>query len=140
MALLVGEMFLPSFGILGIGGMVSFVLGSLFLFDTPESSLAVDVEIIYAAAATLGVFALLVGYLVVRAQRRPTSLGGEGMINMQAEVRQRIPGGRQRGKVFVHGELWNAVAAEPVETGSAVRVTAIDGMDLTVTALSEKES
>ena len=139
-ALLVTELFLPSFGILGIGGLVAFVLGSLLLFDTPESSLAVDPAIVFAAAATFGTFTLIVGYLVVRAHRNPVSLGREGLIGQAAEVRQRIPGGNQRGKVFVHGEYWNARANEPIDPGEMVRVTAVDGMDLTVTAEAVKEN
>lgn len=139
-AFLVAELFLPSFGVLGVGGLVAFVLGSLLLFDTPESQLAVDPMIVYAAAATFGGFTLIVGYLVVRSQRSPTALGGEGMIGQLAEVRQRIPGGTRAGKVFVHGEFWNARARVPIEAGTFVRVTAIDGMFLTVAADTEMEA
>ena len=138
-ALLVSELFLPSFGVLGIGGIVAFVLGSLLLFDTPESQLAVDPLIIYSAAATFGGFTMIVGYLIVRSQRSPVSLGTEGMVGQSAEVRQRIPGGVRPGKVFVHGEYWNARAATEIEAGSVVRVTSIDGMNLTVRPVGEKE-
>lgn len=139
-ALLVAELFLPSFGILGIGGLVAFVLGSLLLFDTPESQLAVDPMLVYAAAATFGTFTLIVGWLVVRTQRRPAVLGREGLLGLTAEVRQAIPGGARAGKVFVHGEYWNARAESAIAAGEAVRITAVDGMLLTVAPASEKEA
>lgn len=129
--LLISELFVPSFGILGIGGIVAFVLGSLLLFDTAESNLTVDPNIVYAAAATLGVFTLWVSYLVVRSQRRKPSLGSEGLVGETGEVRQRIGSGHV-GKVFVHGEYWGAVAAAAIEVGERVEVVGIDGMQLTV--------
>lgn len=138
-ALLVAELFLPSFGILGIGGLTAFVLGSLLLFDTPESNLGVDPAIVYATAATFGAFTLIVGYLVVRAHRRQPELGREGLIGKTAEVRRRIGGAGAPGKVFVHGETWNARAAEDIEVGAHVTVVAVDGMELTVRPRVTKE-
>jgi membrane-bound serine protease (ClpP class) len=130
--LLVSELFLPSFGVLGIGGIISFVLGSLLLFDTPESDLTIDPMIVYAAAATFGGFTLIAGYLVLSAHRRKPALGREGLIGEIGEVRQRIGGGRERGKIFVHGEYWNALADESIETKERVEITAVDGMNVTV--------
>jgi membrane-bound serine protease (ClpP class) len=130
MGLLISELFVPSFGILGVGGIVAFVLGSLLLFDTPESNLTVDPNIVYAAAATFGGFTLLVSYLVVRSQRRKPALGREGLIGEIGEVRQ--PVGAAGGKIFVHGEYWNAVAAEPIEMGERAEVIHVDGMRVTV--------
>jgi len=129
--LLISELFVPSFGILGIGGILAFVLGSLLLFDTPASTLSVDPNIVYAAAATLGAFTLWVSYLVVRTQRRRPSLGVEGLVGEVGEVRQRIDG-RRGGKVFVQGEYWSAVADAPIDVGERVQVVGIEGMQLTV--------
>jgi membrane-bound serine protease (ClpP class) len=133
--LMVLELSMPSFGALGIGGLVSFILGSLLLFDTPESDLTVDPMIVYAAAATFGGATLIAAFLVVRTQRTKPALGIEGLIGETAEVRQRIGGGRQRGKVFVHGEYWNAVAEEAIEANERVEITAMEGMSLTVRRL-----
>ena len=135
LALLIAELFLPSFGILGIGGMVAFVLGSLLLFDTTESDLTVNPNIVYAAAATFGAFTLVVGYLVVRSQRRQPALGREGLIGETGEVRQRIVPGHTDGKVFVHGEYWNADATEALEVGERVAVTHVDGLRVRVRRL-----
>jgi membrane-bound serine protease (ClpP class) len=132
LALLISELFLPSFGVLGIGGIIAFVLGSLLLFDTSESDIALDPNIVYAAAATFGLFTLLVSVLVVRSQRRRPALGREGLVGEIGEVRQAIGGQAGGGKVFVHGEYWNAVAAEPIVVGERVEVVAVDGLRLTV--------
>ena len=137
LALLIAELFLPSFGILGVGGIVAFVLGSLLLFDTPDSTLAVDRNIVYAAAATFGGFTLLVSYLVVRSQRRKPALGSEGLVGEVGEVRQRIVPDSVRGKVFVHGEYWNADADRAIEVGERVQVVRVDGMRLTVRRLAD---
>ena len=137
LALLISELFVPSFGILGVGGIVAFVLGSLLLFDTPESNLTVDRNIVYAAAVTFGGFTLLVSYLVVRSQRRKPALGSEGLVGEVGEVKQPIAPGSSGGKIFVHGEYWNAVADESIAVGKRVEVVRVDGMLLTVRPLGE---
>jgi membrane-bound serine protease (ClpP class) len=130
LALLLGEIFLPSFGVLGVGGIVSFVLGSLLLFDTPDSTLAVDPRLIGATAVTLGSAVLTLGWLVLRTQRRPSTVGVEGMIGEVGEVRRALS--PSKVKVFVHGELWDATADEPLAAGDAVEVVSVAGMRLHV--------
>jgi membrane-bound serine protease (ClpP class) len=134
--LLVSELFVPSFGILGVGGIVAFVLGSLLLFDTPESTLTLDPNIVYAAAATFGAFTLWVSYLVVRSQRRRSSLGGEGLIGEVGEIRERVDG--HGGKIFVHGEYWHAASDESIEVGEQAEVIHLNGMRLTVRRVSDR--
>jgi membrane-bound serine protease (ClpP class) len=138
LSLLVSELFVPSFGILGVGGIVAFVLGSLLLFDTPESNLTLDPNIVYAAAATFGAFTMWVSYLVVRSQRRKPSLGREGLIGEVGEVRERIVGTRD-GKIFVHGEYWNAASEEPIEVGERAEVLRVDGMRLLVRRVDPRQ-
>ena len=132
LALLISELFLPTFGILGVSGIVAFVLGSLLLFDTPQSDLTIDPGIVYAAAATFAGFTLLVGYLVVRTQRSKPSLGREGLVGKVGDVRRRIAPDSPPGKVFVYGEYWNAVASEPLEVGERAEVLRVEGLQLTV--------
>jgi len=126
---LIAELFLPSFGILGVGGIVAFVLGSLFLFDTPESELAVDRSIIFTAALSVSAFMLFVGTLAVRTWRQKPTSGGEGLIGEVGEVRVRLA---PRGKVWLHGEYWNAESDEEVEVGQKVQVVSRDHMVLRV--------
>jgi membrane-bound serine protease (ClpP class) len=128
-ALLVGEAFFPSFGVLGIGGIVSLAFGSLLLFDTPTSDFGVDRSIVFTAVATLGSFVLAVSYLVFRAQKAKPSLGIEGLIGEIGVVREKLS---PRGSVFVHGEYWKAEADGDVESGDKVEVVGIDRMVLKV--------
>lgn len=137
LALLISELFVPSFGALGLGGIVAFILGSLLLFDTPGSDLTIDPNIVYAAAATFAAFTFFVSYLVIGAQRRKPSLGREGLIGEIGDVRQRIKPQGPGGKVFVHGEYWNAIADEALEVGERVEVVAVNGMQLKVRRAAE---
>ncbi|HET8562708.1 MAG TPA: NfeD family protein, partial [Candidatus Binatia bacterium] len=131
--MLVGEAFAPSFGVLGVGGIISLALGSLLLFDTESSDLVVDRSIVFTAVATLGTFVLAVSYLVFRSQKSKPSLGMEGMIGEIGEVRGRL---NPTGKVFVHGEYWNAEADGEIEIGEKVEVVGIEGMRLKVSRVS----
>lgn len=128
-AMLIAEVFLPTFGVVGVGGLVAFVLGSLLLFDTPDAAIRVDRSLIAGAAVTLGGFALVIGVLVVRTQRQRSSVGAEGMVGAIGEVR-RAEG--ERVKVFVHGEYWDATSAEALAAGDAVEVVAVEGLRLRV--------
>ena len=109
------------------------------LFDTPQSDLTIDPNIVYAAAATFAGFTLLVSYLVVRTQRSQPSLGREGLVGKVGEVRKRIAPDAPPGKVFVYGEYWNAVASEPLEIGERAEVMRVDGLQLTVRRASTQQ-
>lgn len=130
LALMTAEIFTPSFGILGVGGMIAFVLGSIFLFETPDSTIAVDRRLIGGIAGTTGAVVLLMGWLVVRAQRLQPASGSEGMLGEVGRVRRLVEPGR--AKVFVHGEQWDAVVEGEVAEGDEVEVTAVDGLKLRV--------
>ena len=90
----------------------------------------------YAAAATFGGFTLLVSYLVVRSQRSKPSLGREGLVGQIGEVKKRVAPDNPNGKIFVHGEYWNAVADAAIEVGEPAEVVRVDGMRLTVRAVA----
>jgi membrane-bound serine protease (ClpP class) len=128
-ALLVGEAFFPSFGVLGIGGIVSLALGSLLLFDTPTSDFGVDRSIVFTAVATIGSFVLAVSYLVFRSQKAKLTLGIDGLIGEIGVAREQLS---PRGTVFVHGEYWKAEADEAIEPGEKVQVVGLDRMVLKV--------
>lgn len=135
-ALLVAEAFAPSFGVLGIGGILALALGSFFLFDA-ETDLMVDRTIIFTAVGTLGTFMLAVSYLVVRSQQSKPTMGMEGLIGEIGEVRSKLG---PAGKIFVHGEYWNARAEGEIDVGEKVQVIGYDGMALRVRRLSERSS
>ena len=136
-SLLIGEAFLPSFGTLGIGGAISLAFGSLLLFDTQSSDLAVDRSIVFAAVGTLSAFMLIVGYLVFKSQQRKPTLGSEGLIGEIGEVRAAL---NPAGKVFVHGEYWNARGEEEIGVDERVEVVGVDGMCLKVRRVSGGQS
>ncbi len=131
LGLMTAEAFTPSFGVLGFGGLVAFVLGSLFLFDTPDSTIAVDRRIIGTIAVLSGSIVLLMGFLVLRAQRLQPASGIEGMIGEIGEVR-RVVDERGRAKVFVHGERWDATSEDEIHEGDEVEVVGVDGLRLRV--------
>ena len=134
LCLLVAEAFLPSFGLLGISGVVSLGLGSLLLFDVEGSDLSVDPSIILAAVGTLSACVLVVTILVVKSQRRKATLGFEGLIGEFGEVRERLD---LKGKVFVHGEVWTAEGSERLQPGDRIEVVGHDGMILKVRRVAE---
>jgi membrane-bound serine protease (ClpP class) len=130
-ALLVLELKVTSFGLLGAGGVISLALGSMMLIDSPLPELQIGMRLIVAlTAATSGIILFLVR-LAVRAQRTPAVTGAEGMLGEAGVALTSIdPGGI--GRVRVHGEIWTATAADPITVGESVDVTAVQGLLLTV--------
>jgi membrane-bound serine protease (ClpP class) len=127
--LLIAEVFVTSFGVLGISGIVSFVLGSLILFDSPGEALVVHRSIVFTAAATLGAVVLALGYLVVRSQRLKPALGKAGLVGETGQVIARIA---PLGKIRVHGEIWNAESEEALEVGEKAFIYKVEGLRVSV--------
>ena len=136
-ALLIGEAFVPSFGVLGVGGVISLALGSFLLFDTQDSGVGVDRPIIFTAVATLASFVLAISYLVYRSQKSKPTLGLEGMLGKIGDARTKL---NPAGKVFVQGELWNAEADGEIDTGEKVEIVGCQGLNLKVRRLSGRSS
>ena len=128
-ALLVAEAFLPTFGVLGVGGLVAFVLGSLFLFDSERTGLEVARGLVAGAAGALALAAAVVGTLVWRSQRRRPVGGREAMLGAIGVARQRLD---PQGTVLVRGEYWMATSDETVQPGESVEITGIEGLRLHV--------
>jgi membrane-bound serine protease (ClpP class) len=126
--LFVLEAHFASHGILGTGGTVALVLGALMLIDGPP-----EMRIHLATALSVSIpFALITMFLLslaIKARRNKSLMGGEGLLNEIGEARTVLA---PSGKVFVHGEYWDAVSSSPVESGREVRVVAVDGMKLRV--------
>jgi membrane-bound serine protease (ClpP class) len=127
--LLVAEAFLPTFGLVGAGGIVAFLLGSLFLFDTAGTGVAVSRGLVFGVGGALAAFILVVGALVVRSQGRRARLGREGMIGAVGVARQRLA---PLGSVLVRGEYWTAESDEVIDAGERVEVLGLDGLRLRV--------
>jgi membrane-bound serine protease (ClpP class) len=129
--LLISELFVTSYGVLGIGGVIAFGLGSLFLVDTSQTNLSISYETIGGAAAAFSAVVLGLGYVVMRERRRPPMTGREGMIGEIGEVREAITPGAA-GRVLIRGELWRAVSDTSLAPGTAVRVSAVRGLEIKV--------
>jgi membrane-bound serine protease (ClpP class) len=133
-SLLIAEAFLPSFGVLGVGGAIALVFGSLLLIDSEDTDLAIDRSIIFAAAGTVAAYMMTVGYLVLRTQKSKKSLGTEGMVGEIGEARTAL---NPTGRVFVHGEQWSAEGEGEIGAGEKVEVVGVDGMRLKVRRASQ---
>lgn len=144
-AFLIGEAFLPTFGSLGFGGIVAFVIGSLMLIDTDVPGYGIPLPLITAVAVFSVAFVFGVSRLALRARRRPVVTGAEGLIGSLGVVLDgglspdgglppgdAAAGGTLAGWAQVHGERWRVSSTAPVAAGHAVRVTARRGLTLTV--------
>lgn len=128
-ALMVGEAFQPSFGVLGIGGIIAFVMGSVILIDTDVPGFGIDISVIVTFAATSALIFIFVIGIAIKAQRRKVVSGIEQLIDGQATV---IDDFDHKGTVSIHSENWNAVSETPLHKGQQVRVTGIKGLTLEV--------
>lgn len=129
--LLMSEVFVTSYGILGMGGVAAFVIGSFLLVDRAATNLAINRGIIIGAAIAMSALILEVGYLAMHGRGRRATTGGEGLIGEIGVVRAAITPDAP-GRLFVHGELWRAASAVPLATGTRARITAIHGLELVV--------
>jgi len=126
---MVAELFAPSFGALGIGGIIAFVAGSVILFDTEGSEIQVAISIIIAVTIISAVFFLIVLRMVFTAHRKPVVSGVDEMLGSIGQVLEDFEGS---GRIHIHGEAWQVKSKLPLKRGDQVRVTAIDGLVLSV--------
>jgi membrane-bound serine protease (ClpP class) len=119
----------PTHGVLTVGGIVSFVLGSLILFNSPFYS--VSRNLVVGVGLATGAFFAFVVAKAVTIQRRPATTGAEGLVGALGNARTDLSPG---GTVFVKGEWWQAEAEDgPLQAGERVRVKSVEGFRLRVT-------
>ena len=129
-ALLVTDLFVPGYGIFTVGGLIAFVAGSLILFETGSPVFRISVTLVITMAALTGAFFLFAVGAGIRAQKAKVVTGAEGMIGQVVEARTNID---PKGKVFVEGERWNAIAeGEPIKKGELVRIVGVEKLRLKV--------
>ncbi|MGA2195668.1 MAG: nodulation protein NfeD [Bryobacteraceae bacterium] len=116
-------------GILAVGGAVSMVLGAVMLVDSPIPEMRVHWGTAIALALPFAAITTMLLSLVLRARRGKVETGSEGMIGQTGSAITELA---PEGKVFVHGEYWDAVSLRPAAAGARIRVTAIDRLKLTV--------
>jgi membrane-bound serine protease (ClpP class) len=130
LAFMIGEAFLPSFGVLGIGGLIAFVIGSIMLIDTEVPGYGIPWELIGIFTAISAAFLAIVLSMAFRARKRPVVSGAEEMVGALGEMLEDAPGGE--GLARVHSEIWRVRAAQPLRRGQRVRVTAMKDLVLDV--------
>jgi membrane-bound serine protease (ClpP class) len=127
--LMIAEVMSPSFGVLGFGGIIAMVFGSIILIDSDVPGYTVSRSLIgaIAVAGSLGMMAII--WIAVRARQRPVVSGREELIGAAGFALEDFSGA---GHVHVHSERWNAFAEAPVRENQAVVVTGLDGLTLMV--------
>jgi membrane-bound serine protease (ClpP class) len=130
-ALLVLEVKITSHGVLSAGGIASLLFGSLILMDSDAPELAVSLSVILPVVGGLSAILIMLVRLGIASQRRRPITGTAGMVGERGRVLQPIAPG-QAGRVETHGEIWRAQADAPIAEGEWVRVTAVDGLTVTV--------
>ncbi|MFJ5537501.1 NfeD family protein [Vreelandella titanicae] len=128
LALMVGEAFMPSFGVLGVGGIIAFVLGSVMLMDAEH--LAISLPLIGGVALMSGGLMLWTLTRFATLRRRPAHTGAEQLIGADAVA---LDDFETSGHVRLHGERWNAVSDVPVKRGEKLVVVRLDGLTVYVT-------
>jgi membrane-bound serine protease (ClpP class) len=129
-AFMVAEAFLPSFGALGVGGLVAFVIGSIILMeDTELPAFEIPYTLIGGIAVASAAFVLFVVGMAARNRRRPVVSGREYLIGASGVALEDF---EREGWARVQGETWRVRSPQPVRQGQALRVTAMQGLTLTV--------
>ena len=127
--MMVSEAFIPSFGALGIGGLIAFVIGSVMLIDTDVPGFGIPPGLIAAFTVLNVLFVVAVLRFALKARRRPVVSGSEEMLGASGEV---LEAGEDGAWIQVHGESWRGRSGVPLRAGQRVRVTSRDGLVLQV--------
>jgi membrane-bound serine protease (ClpP class) len=131
--LFIAEIKIASYGLLSVGGVVSLALGSIMLFDSPLPFLRASLTVIIPTVLAAAGFFIFAVTMTVKAHRAKPATGKEGLLGEVGKAMTRID---PEGKVFVHGELWNAYADGIIEEGQKVRVVKAERLSVKVEKIS----
>jgi len=131
--LFIAEIKITSYGLLSVGGVISLALGSIMLFDSPLPFLRASLTVIIPTVLVAAGFFIFAVTMTVKAHRAKPATGKEGLLGEVGKASTRID---PEGKVFVHGEFWNAYADGIIEEGQKVRVVKAEGLWVKVEKLS----
>ena len=136
-ALMIAEAFAPSFGILGFGGIVAFVIGSVIFIDTDVPGFGIDLGLVAGFALSSAAFFIMALGLILKSRYRPIVSGKEEMLGCVGVVLDDFSG---TGMVRIHSENWRASCAQPLHKNEKVTVTAINGLLLQVLPFKKQEN
>lgn len=128
---LIAEIFVPSFGILGVGGLIAVFVGSVFLYDTAATGYSLPLPMVFAVVGTLAVFFLSVGFIALKTLRLKRQDSDADLKEAEGKV-VKISENTHSGQIHIMGETWNFVSEDPMQVGDRVHVTSRDGLTLTV--------
>ncbi len=129
-AFFIAEIKIQGFGVFGIGGVISFFLGSVMLLNSPIPELRPSVATIVAASVSFGSIFLFLAYKIIVSRNKKAETGVEGMIGESGKSKSAISS--EAGKVFIKGEIWNAVSDEPIREGEKVKIISVKNLVLKV--------
>lgn len=132
LAFMAAEVFMPSFGVIGIGGVVAFVTGSVLLIDTGMPGFGIPWVVIIPVALASALFIFFVAGMALKSWKRPVVTGREQLIGSSGEVLMDFDG--KDGWARVHGETWRIRCKQPLRKGQKVRVLNMDGLIFDVEA------
>jgi membrane-bound serine protease (ClpP class) len=136
---LIAEIFLPTFGTLGFGGIVAFAMGALMLFRTDTPGYGIPVALVVGLTIATALFVFVVSSIALQARRRPVVSGAEAMLGSIGEMLEDVPPS-DSGWARVHGERWRVCCHETpalLARGERVRVLGRHGLMLSVARLDE---
>ncbi len=134
--LMIAEAFVPSIGILGLGGVVAFVIGSIILMDTDVPGFGIDLGLIAGFALSSAAFFIIAIGLLIKSRHRPIVSGKEEMLGCVGEALDDFTG---NGMVRIHSENWRAHSDQPLQKNQKVKVKAIHGLMLQVESIDDGE-
>jgi membrane-bound serine protease (ClpP class) len=130
--LMVAEAHIGSFGVIGVGGIVAFAIGSIMMFPSGAPGFQLSLAVVAAATLVTAAFFLLVISMLLRSRRRPVVTGKEALLGAEGET---VAWQGAEGRVRVQGEIWRARAAAPLQPGTRIKVVDSDGLVLVVEAV-----
>jgi membrane-bound serine protease (ClpP class) len=137
LAFMIAEAFLPSFGVIGFGGVVAFVVGAVILMDTDVPGFGIPLTLIIGMALTSALLLMTLVGMALKARRRALVSGDAGLVGSLATVTGLLPGLPMSGWVQLQGEKWQVRSNSPLRLGQQVRVVARKGVLLDVTVQDE---
>ncbi|MCW8879333.1 MAG: nodulation protein NfeD [Kangiellaceae bacterium] len=127
--LMVAEAFAPSFGILGMGGIAAFSIGSFMLLDSEVPGYQIAPALIVSTSIASAVLLIFIVSMIIKSRRSPEVSGQKELINHTAIATESFDG---LGRVMIRGEVWQAISEQPISKSQQVKVVAIDGLTLKI--------
>ena len=132
-ALIIAEAFEPSFGVLGLGGIASFVIGSVILMDTDAPGYGIDLSVIITLTVLSILILATVVVMALKSTKRKVVSGLDALVGSEAKVVENFD---HKGIVVMHGEHWQAITSAPLKKEQVVKVTGLKNLTLSVEPLS----